>query len=440
MTIPLQNREIQPARRVIGELRLPGDKSISHRLAMLAGIARGRSVIRNFLRSDDCMRTLAAIQALGARAEFIGDELVIEGTAGRLLAPVRPLDLGNSGTAIRLLTGLIAGHPIEAVLTGDASLRSRPMRRIQEPLVQMGAEVTLEDGEHAPIRVRGGQLRGITYEMPVASAQVKSCILLAGLRAEGTTRVIEPLPTRDHTERLLHAMGWSIRTSERIVELDGAPGTSFTVPANEWTVPGDISSAAFWFVAAAVREGNRVTVRGVGLNPRRTAVLDVLRRMGAQIQVEACSDANEAWEPVGNVTVVGARLRGTEIGGEEIPRLIDEIPILAVAAAMADGETVIRDAAELRVKESNRIATVVKGLRLFGVPAEERPDGMVIGGGGVRQAASAVPSYGDHRIAMSFAVLSLYAPKPCVIQDVTWVDTSYPGFWNDLQHLTQERA
>lgn len=434
--------EVSPCARLRGELSVPGDKSISHRLAMLCGIGAGESAIRNYLRSEDCLATLRAMQTLGATVDAAGGgELRIRGNAGRPRAPAAPLDLGNSGTGIRLLTGLLAGFPVEAVLTGDASVRSRPMRRIQEPLLRMGACVELEGaGGRAPIRVRGGALRAIDYEMPVASAQVKSCVLLAGLRADGTTRVREPLPTRDHTERLLHAMGWPLRARGDWIEIDGAAGAAAPVPAAAWDVPGDISSAAFWLVAAAARDGSELIVRGVGLNPRRTAVLDVLRRMGGDVRVEPRREAADAWEPRGDIVVVGRRLRGTDIGGPEVPNLIDELPVLAAAGALAEGETVIRDAAELRVKESDRIASMAAGLRELGVEVEERPDGMVVCGGGVRAASANLQSRGDHRIAMSLAVLALFAPGPCTVRDIACVDTSYPGFWDDLRRLAEGGA
>jgi len=405
---------------------------------MLCGIARGRSRIRKYLCSEDCLNTLRAMQALGASAEFVGDELLIVGNGGRMLPPANPLDLGNSGTGIRLLTGLVAGFPVEATLTGDASVRSRPMRRVQEPLARMGAEVDLlGEGGCAPIRVRGRQLTAISYDMPIASAQVKSCVLLAGLRAAGVTSVREPLPTRDHTERLFRAVGLPLVVAGDTVELTGSAGAPLPLSGGDWEVPGDISSAAFWLVAAAARPGHEVVVRDVGLNPRRTAVLDVLRRMGATIEVAASGGGASEWEPRGDLVVRGAGLRGTTIGGAEIPNLIDELPILSVAAALADGETVIRDAAELRVKESDRIAAMAAGLREFGVDVEEAADGMAIRGGRPLRAPSRLDSRGDHRVAMSLAVLSLFAPGPCRVEDVACVDTSYPGFAEHLRALTE---
>ena len=428
---------VVPCRRLRGEIGMPGDKSVSHRLAMLCGIAKGRSVIRNYLQSGDCLATLRAMQSLGASPVFKGGALEVRGNGGRMLAPVGPLDLGNSGTGIRLMTGLLAGAGIEATLTGDESVRSRPMGRIHEPLLRMGAAIELQgQGGRAPIVVHGRGLKGIVYDLPVASAQVKSCILLAGLRATGTTVVRERVETRDHTERLFRAMKLPLRVEGLTVSLDGAGAAGPAIGGGKWSVPGDISSAAFWLVAAAAKEGAEVTIRGLGLNPRRTAVLDVLARMGADVRIEPQA-GSEAWEPVGDVTVRGGPLRGTTIAGTEIPNLIDELPILAVAGALAQGETVIRDAAELRVKESDRIATTAAGLREMGVEVEERPDGMTVRGGCALRASDALRSQGDHRIAMSLAVLSLFAPAPSVVHNVACVDTSYPGFWADLKTLTR---
>ncbi len=421
-----------------GEVTPPGDKSISQRLGLLLALAGGRSVLTGFLRGEDAMATLGAMGALGARVHVErGDTVAIDGNAGRLMTPVRPLDLGNSGTGLRLLTGLLAGGAVEAVLTGDASLQTRPMTRICDPLERMGADIELR-GEKpgcAPLRIRGRPLHGIRYEMPVASAQVKSAVLLAGLYAEGDTTVVEPAPTRDHTERLLRALGLPVRVEGPAVTVRGFGSRGPRVRADRWAVPGDLSSAAFWIGAAAAREGMRLRVRNVGLNPRRTALLDVLRRMGAGIDVEPAADGEADWEPRGDLRVTGARLRGTEVGGAEVPNLIDELPILAVVGALAEGETRIRDAAELRVKESDRIAALCANLRAAGVDAEEHPDGLSVRGP-TRLAGDAVlRSRGDHRVAMAFAVLALFARRPSVIEDVACVATSYPGFWTDLARL-----
>jgi len=427
---------VHPAKSFGGHLQQPpGDKSISHRIAMLSALADGETVVKNFLPSEDCMNTLRAMESLGARVHSndVGD-LVIHGTSGKAMEPANPLDLGNSGTSMRLLAGLMAGFPITVEMTGDDSLRSRPMSRIKAPLEAMGAHIELLGANNcAPLRLTGGGLKGITYALPMASAQVKSCVLLATLYAEGTTVIIEPRPTRDHTERLLQSLGVPMTVEGLRITMQGFGAKGPTLLAREWTVPGDFSSVAFWMVAAAARPGARLTLDHVGLNPRRTALLDVLRRMGAKVTItpEQRLDA----EPVGTIVIEGVGLRGTEIGGDEIPNLIDELPVIAVAGALAEGETLIRDAAELRVKESDRIATMAGNMRLLGVDVEERPDGMAIRGPATLKVGGGVRSYGDHRIAMAMAVLALSAPEPVCINNVGCVQTSYPNFWTDLKVL-----
>jgi len=421
---------VRSAERLAGVLRVPGDKSISHRVAMLAALSSGEVAVHGFLRSEDCLNTLRAAVALGARAETEREPVVISGTGGRFRAPAGVLDLGNSGTGMRLLSGLLAGQEFACELTGDASLRSRPMQRIREPLERMGAQVALlGEGGCAPLRIAGGALHGIEYPLPVASAQVKSCTLLAGLFAEGRTVVIEPKPTRDHTERLLLALGVPLRIDGLRIELDGYGPDGPDWAARDWRVPGDFSSAAFWLTAAAARPGSDLTVERVGLNPRRTALLDVLRRMGAQLEVRR-EPESETVEPAGAVRMRGGALRATEIGGAEIPNLIDEIPLVAVAGALAEGRTVIRDAAELRVKESDRIASMASNLARLGVRLEERADGMVIEGP-AKLTGGVVESFGDHRIAMALTVLACFCPAPVEVRDVGCVATSYPGFWSD---------
>jgi 3-phosphoshikimate 1-carboxyvinyltransferase len=423
---------------VRGSLNMPGDKSVSHRLAMLTGLASGSCTVTGFLESEDCLSTLAAMQALGADVRREAGVLHVGGTGGALRCPEAALDLGNSGTGMRLLAGILAGQPFVSELTGDASLRSRPMRRIQEPLVRMGARVELlGEGGCAPVRIEGGRLHGMRYELPVASAQVKSCVLLAGLFADGMVEVVEPGPTRDHTERLLHALGVDLEIDGLTIRMQGRQ--ALHGDRETWQVPGDFSSAAFWFVAAACRGGSEVTVRGVGLNPRRTAVLDVLRRMGADVatRVSDADPGDGVWEPCGDVTVRGGGLRATQVGGDEIPNLIDELPLVAVAGAMAEGETVVRDAAELRVKESDRIAAIADCLRAFGVDVEERDDGFSVcgTGGALSSSEPHVDSRGDHRIAMAAAVLSLFTKRAATISQVACIETSYPGFWKDMQRL-----
>ena len=424
-----------PCPAVAGSLTVPGDKSISHRIAMLAALASGTTVVRGFLRSADCLTLLDVVSRLGAAYVFDGDVLRIRGTGGRFIEPAGALDMGNSGTGLRLLAGLMAGHPFTSELTGDASLRSRPMRRIQDPLVKMGARVELLGaGGSAPVRITGGGLRGIDYTPQVASAQVKSCVLLAGLFAEGVTTIVEPTPTRDHTERMLTAMGVPVQTEGARVSVSGFGSRGPRLPGREWLVPGDFSSAAYWIVAAAAVPGARVELHGVGLNPRRDALLGVLARMGASIAVEEDLNA-AACERLGTIRVEGRELKAVEVGGPAIADLIDEIPLVAVAAALARGRTVIRDASELRVKESDRIHSVVENLRRLGVVAEERPDGLVIEGAAEIRGNVTLDSYGDHRIPMAMAVLALSATGPVRLEGIDCVNKSYPEFWDDLRKV-----
>ncbi len=427
---------VYPCTKLSGTLVVPGDKSVSHRVGILASISSGISRVNGFLNSADCIGLLKAMEALGARTHRSREgDLYIHGTGGRLIEPAGPLDLGNSGTAMRLLAGLLAGVPGAFTLTGDASLQARPMRRIEEPLRKMGARIQLSgDRGCAPMLIKGGGLQAIDYELPVASAQVKSCIMLAALFAEGTTTIIEPAPTRDHTERIFEALQLPMTIDGASIAIEGFGSSGPSLQARTWDVPGDISSAAFWLVAAAVMKGS-VTLQRVGLNPRRTAVLDVLKRMGAKVKVTPAKTANSGAEPVGEIRVSAARLRGTVIEGAEIPNLIDEIPILAVAGALAEGETVIKDAHELRVKESDRIQTMCENLKRMGVEVDEMDDGMRIGGPANLRTGDAVSSYGDHRVAMSMAILGLFSDAPLTIKGVDCIETSYPGFWNHLREL-----
>jgi 3-phosphoshikimate 1-carboxyvinyltransferase len=434
----IQSATVFPCSRLAGAVRLQGDKSISHRLAMLAALAEPSAPcrLRGFLMSEDCRNTLAAVQTLGAQVVVEGADVLLTGAGTRWRAPDKPLDMGNSGTGLRLLAGLLAGQPFVSELTGDRSLCSRPMGRIREPLERMGARVELlgPDGR-PPVRITGGSLAGMDYTARVASAQVKSCVLLAGLFARGVTRYMEPMPSRDHTERLLRAWGVPLAVEGNTMTLEGYGPEGPRLAPRDWTVPGDFSSAAFWLVAGAAGPGSTVAVRNVGVNPRRTALLAALSRMGGRVQTVLDPTVAESWEPAGEVSVAGAGLVGTDIGGAEIPNLIDELPILAVAAALAEGQTVIRNAEELRVKESDRITKMALCLKNAGVQVEERPDGMVVRGptrvrGGIVQ-----KSFGDHRIAMSMAVLGLFADAPTRLLDVGCVATSYPDFWRDLRSL-----
>lgn len=414
---------------------VPGDKSVSHRALLFGAMAEGTTRITGLLDAEDVGRTWTAIQQLGA--EVWTDRSGGVNVKGGPWRDAGTIDCGNSGTTARLLMGALAGRA-GATLIGDASLSRRPMRRVLDPLARMGATITgrvltppaIVSGVGVvtlPVSVERAALRGIEWRAEVASAQVKSAVLLAGLVAQGETAYIETVATRDHTERLLRGMGAQLRV-ESAGHADGE-GTRIVVSASklqaaEIAVPGDISSAAFWFVAAAIHPGARVTIEGVGINPSRTGVLDVLRRMGAGVIVVERGGI----EPIADVTVVGAALRGTTIGGVEIPTLIDELPVLAVAAAFADGETVVRDAAELRVKESDRIAAVVAALRAIGAGAEARPDGFVVRGGGA--VGGHVVTEGDHRIAMAFSIAGLRVPV--VVSETESIRTSYPGFLERL--------
>jgi 3-phosphoshikimate 1-carboxyvinyltransferase len=423
--------KIEKAPAIHAEMTVPGDKSISHRAIMFAALANGRAEITGFLPGEDCLSTMKAFQQLGIRIERTDETtVIIEGKRGHFTAPSGDIDCGNSGTTMRLMCGILAAQPFRSRLTGDASLSKRPMKRIIDPLTQMGAKITAE-GEKgsAPLVIEGGPLKGIEYTSPVASAQVKSAVLLAGLFAKGTTTVTEPVLSRDHTERML---AWHLvrpRRNGLSVSVSGGQ----TLESRDFAVPGDISSAAFWLVAAAAHPGSHLLIKDVGLNPARTGVLAVLIRMGAHVSeiVE-----NAECEPSGTVEVRGTKLRATTIGGAEIPNVIDELPILAVAAALAEGRTIIKDAHELRVKETDRIAAVATNLRAFGVQVDEKEDGMEIEGGAKLRGAT-VESFGDHRIAMASAILATFADGPSHIRDTACVDTSYPGFYEMLRKLAK---
>jgi 3-phosphoshikimate 1-carboxyvinyltransferase len=428
---PPLERTVRPARRFGGRVRVPGDKSVSHRALILGALAIGRTTIRRLAPGADCRSTRACLSALGVRiVEMAGPEGPVWHIDGRgiggLAPPAGPLDAGNSGTTARFLMGVLAGHPFSATITGDASLSRRPMRRVAEPLGLMGARIDTTEG-CLPATIAGGPLRGIAYEMPVPSAQVKSAVLLAGLHAEGVTSVIERLPTRDHTERALAAFGADISTGPRGVSVTGRRALA----GADITVPGDPSSAAFWAAAAAAIPGASVVLEAVSLNPTRTAFLGVLERMGARVEVAA--DAGPAAEPQGTVTVRHGSLRAAVIDPLEVPGLIDELPALAAVGALGGGLSV-SGAAELRVKESDRIEALAAGLRALGADVEEYPDGFRVSGsqrlsGGVADAA------GDHRLAMAFAVAALGAVGESRIRGAESVSVSYPGFFDTLERL-----
>lgn len=428
--------KVRKAPPIKAEIFVPGDKSISHRAVLLASLTNGPCAITRFLPSEDCLATVDALRALGVDIEQPETTtLVVHGCKGEFTQPDHAIDCGNSGTTMRLLAGLLASRPLDVTLIGDRSLLKRPMGRVIEPLGLMGARIESENGDgRAPLRIRGGELTPIEYEMPVASAQVKSAILLAGLMTKGKTSVIEPCRSRDHTERMLSYFLITLASSRDLSGEDGANTVSIhgvqQLESRDFEVPGDISSAAFWLVAAAAHPRARVLVRDVGLNDTRTGILSILVRMGARIR-EVIEQVGQI-ERMGTIEVHGAELRGTVIGGTEIPNVIDEIPVLAVAGALATGETVIQDAAELRVKETDRIAAVAANLRAMGVPVEEFENGMRITGGAKLRGAR-LPSYGDHRIAMAFAIAGLFAEGETVIEDVGCVATSYPGFEDALK-------
>jgi 3-phosphoshikimate 1-carboxyvinyltransferase len=432
---------VRRARRLTGRVAVPGDKSISHRAALFGALASGRTEITGFLEGEDCLATLKAVRALGAEVTRKGPgHYLVDGSGvDGLTEPDNVIDCGNSGTTARLLVGVLAGQPFWTVLTGDESLRSRPMDRVAEPLRRMGATVVgRREGSRLPLAVRGARpLKALTYASPVASAQVKTALLLAGLWADGPVTVREPTQSRDHTERMLGGFGARLTVGPEGITL--TPGAHLS--GQPVAVPGDISSAAFILVAAAVAPEAEVTVFQVGTNPTRTGVLEVLRAMGAQIQFVTGQSVTggHAAEPFADLVVRGGALQGTEIGGALVPRLIDEVPILAVAACLADGPTEIRDAAELRVKESDRIRAVATELGRLGARVTERPDGLRIEGG-ARLRGAVVQSGGDHRMAMALVVAGLLADGETVVEDTECIATSFPGFLNAVNDLAGTQA
>ena len=424
--------KVEPAGAVAGHIALPGDKSISHRAVLLGAVGEGVTRIERFGRSEDTEATLAAVRALGVEAtDEDADTVLVHGAGLRgLRAPDGPIDCGNAGTLIRLLPGLLAGHSGRFELTGDESLRSRPMERIAEPLRRMGVAVETTDGR-APVAIEGGEVHALDYKLPVASAQVKSAVLLAGLYGDGRTTVVEPAPTRDHTELMLAAAG--VRVTRRPASASVDPADRLTLGTVE--VPGDFSSAAPYLVAAALIAESDLTVHGLGLNPRRIGLLDVLERMGARVAV--FNRRRAGGEPVGDVQIRGSELVATAIDAAEVPRLVDELPLFALAAATAHGNSLLRGAEELRVKESDRIEAVVTTLRALGVRIEERPDGFEVRGVPARIRGGRMDAGGDHRIAMLGAVAGLVSREGVEVGGAEIVAVSFPGFWELLDSVSR---
>ena len=421
-------KKIEPIKKPIsGDISVPGDKSIAHRAVILGSVAAGRSRVYNLSGGDDNSRTVRAFRQMGIEIFRDGDALSIDGKGwGGLRSPEGRIDCGNSGTTMRLLAGVLAGRPFESELDGDASLRQRPMQRIIDPLTLMGSQIRSKHGNGlAPLTIRGGGLSGVRYRMPVASAQVKSAILLAALQAHGVTVLEEPQKSRDHTEVMLRGFGAELAIAGRSITVEGGQ----SLQAREVSIPGDISSAAFFIVAAAVVPGSDLTIRNVGINPTRDGVIEILRRMGGS--VECFNRRVEAGEPVADIRVRGGALKAVDVGPEMVARTIDEYPILSVAAAAAHGVTTFADIKELRYKESDRIAAMTAGLRSLGIAVEELQDGMSIEGGRAFNGGE-IKSFGDHRVAMSFAIAGLCSRGGVAIDDAACVDISFPSFFDLL--------
>jgi 3-phosphoshikimate 1-carboxyvinyltransferase len=426
-------KRILPASSVSGSIILPGDKSISHRYAMIAAVAEGATRIRNYSTGADCHSTLGCLRALGVEVEGQASEFVIHGKGlDGLRASTGDLDAGNSGSTIRMLSGILAGQPFRSRIFGDESLSRRPMQRITKPLAEMGARIRARQDKYPPLEIEGGDLHPIDYKLPVPSAQVKTCVLFAGLFADGETSVTEPVRSRDHTEIALREFGANLSSARSKISLTGRP----RLRGRELTVPSDLSSAAFFIVAALLVPGSRLTIHGAGLNPTRSALLDFLSGIGAKIRIPQLESQNG--ELVGDIEVEHAPLRGGTIEGGLTAALIDEIPVLAVLGAATEEGLTVKDAGELRVKETDRIHTVVDNLRRMGVRADETADGIVIPG---RQKfhGAAFDSFGDHRVAMAFAVAALHADGESVIEGAEAASVSFPEFWHTLSRCAQVR-
>jgi 3-phosphoshikimate 1-carboxyvinyltransferase len=435
----VKKETVLPAKYISGGIELPGDKSISHRYAMLAGLAEGTSELRHFAAAADCHSTLGCMRALGAEVKVEKELVRVTGRGARgLQGSSRALDAGNSGTTMRLLAGILAGQDFISRLTGDESLQKRPMKRVMGPLREMGAQITGRDDNFAPLEIRGAKLKTIDYRMPMASAQVKSAVLLAGLFADGITSVTEPARTRDHTELALEEFGAAIEKTGKTIRVHGLQGSGAggKLVARRLDVPGDLSSAVFWIAAASMFPDSNILIANVGLNPTRTAILDVFASMGAAITMPGVRSAHG--EIVGDLNVKGTSLKGGVISGDVIPLVIDELPMLAALGPSTEEGIEIRDAGELRVKESDRIAALVENLRRMGATVEEFPDGLKVGGrakGKLRGAE--IEPHGDHRIAMAFAVAGLAAEGATVVRDADCAGVSYPTFFAELKRLAE---
>jgi 3-phosphoshikimate 1-carboxyvinyltransferase len=422
---------ITPARRLSGTVLLPGDKSISHRYAMLSGIAEGASKLHNYSSGADCRSTLECMRALGVNWTKTGKVVEVEGRGLQgLQAPTATLDAGNSGSTIRMLSGILAAQPFQTTIGGDESLSKRPMERIMKPLREMGAQIAARDGKYPPLTIDGGTLRAIDYTLPVASAQVKSCILFAGLYTDGTTTVRESIRTRDHSELALREFGADVSIRKGVISIEGKP----TLQGKELLVPGDLSSAAFFLVAAMMAPECDIVLQAVGLNPTRAGLIDFLVSFGANIKVLNLEQAGG--ELIGNLRIQSGRNKGGVVEKEMTAALIDEIPVLAVLGAMSEEGLTVRDASELRVKETDRIATVAENFRRMGVTIQEEPDGFHVPGR-QRFHAATLDSFGDHRIAMAFSIASLFADGECVIENADAASVSFPEFYDTLRSLAQ---
>lgn len=424
-------KQLTPIQSLNGTIKVPGDKSISHRAVMFGSIAEGKTTINGFLTGEDCLSTISCFKKLGVNIEQDNEQVTVNGKGiSGLKPPSEDLYVGNSGTTIRLMLGILANTPFTSVLTGDESIAKRPMNRVTQPLKQMGAEIQgNESGNKVPLQIKGGKTKGFHYHSPIASAQVKSAIILAGLKGDGTTSVTEPLKSRDHTERMLEAFGAEVESDGLTVSIHGGQELKGT----HIEVPGDISSAAFFLVAGAIIPNSTITLQKVGLNPTRTGILDVLNQMGAEISYQNMND--EVSEPFGDLVIKTSSLKGTVIKGDLIPRLIDEIPIIALAATQAEGQTIIQDAQELRVKETDRIETVVNELKKMGADIEATEDGMIINGRTMLKGAP-VQSHGDHRIGMMLSVASCIAEGETTLSNSEAIAVSYPTFYKQLERLS----